>query len=215
MPRKRKLAPKLVQGKDPKQLAQIMAIKSRSFGKNKLEYIPATYESQGLIGLRKYADNWYGRYQKNQNVANVWRYKKDFMVWYSKNPRPGNCHLVLCDPSKKASPDNVKYVSEEFSEMRRGVRRIGSIYFFIQYDPGFVGLPGQWRGRVRISGQYAEKPYYVYREFDSEKLAARWADWVLEKKYGIYAVFNRDIDPSLGRQDFDDIPLELYGGYDS
>lgn len=174
--------------------------------------IPMTYEAQGLIGLRRYADNWILIHKRKRLVGTGFFSRKLFLAWYDKNPRPGNCCLVRIDTSKLCTPDNVKYVHPVFRDSAVTSRRNGG-YIGVSWDKGFEGIKGRWRGTVKLVE--INRRIVVYREFESEKQAARWVDWVLEKKYGVYAVFNRDLNKELGMECFDDIPLELYGGYNN
>ena len=137
-----------------------------------------------------------------------------FMDWYGDNPRPGNCKLVRKDLKEKAMPHNVKYVSSEAWSTVINLQRFQKHnYFGVVWDPGFKNHPGLWRGEFRMGERNLKRKGWIYREFGNEKQAARWVDYLLEKKYGVYCVFNRDIDPALGHEDFDDIPVELYGGW--
>ena len=204
-PRRRK--PSFVVACTPTEMARVQALGcSHKAGSG----VPMTYEAQGLIGLRRYADKWIELHKRKKLVGSSFANRKLFLLWYNKNPRPGNCCLVRIDTAKLCSPDNVKYVHPTFRDSALTYRRNGG-YIGVKWDAGFEGIKGRWRGMVKLVE--INRRIVVFREFESEQRAARWVDWVLEKKYGVYAVFNRDLNKELGMECFDDIPLELYGGY--
>lgn len=176
--------------------------------------IPNTFAAQGLLGLRKYAEEWWIRNKRDGVLGPMFHTKALFMDWYGDNPRPGNCLLVRKDMKDKAMPHNVKYVMDEaYRTVVNLQKHQKHNYFGVVWDPGFKNHPGVWRGEFRMGERNFKRKGWIYREFGSEKQAARWVDYLLEKKYGVYCVLNRDIDRSLGHEDFDDIPVELYGGW--
>ena len=198
---------------DPFEDAKIEAMKARK-GQWFRTGVPNTLAAQGLLGLRKYAEEWWLRAKHEGILGAMFHTKNLFMDWYGDNPRPGNCVLVRIDPKEKATPHNVKYCSYEAHRTVTMLRRYQKhTYFGVVWDPGFKNHPGVWRGEFRLGVANCHRKGYVFREFGSEKQAARWIDYLLERKYGVWCVLNRDIDKSLGHEDFDDVPVELYGGW--
>jgi hypothetical protein len=202
---------KFVKADDPFEAARQEAVlaKRKAFKQG----VPRTREAQGVLGLRLYAESFFQRMKQEGLLGPMFHTKKLFLEWYEDHPRPGNAVLTRIDPKEKYTPHNSKYTTNEaFKTVAMLQRRQKGKYFGVSWDPGFgVHIPGVWRGEIRVGDTTKAKRATVFREFPNEKQAARYVDWVLEQKYGTFCVFNRDIDKTLGHEDFDDVPLELYG----
>lgn len=121
---------------DPFEDAKVEAMKARK-GQWFRTGVPNTLAAQGLLGLRKYAEEWWLRAKHEGILGAMFHTKNLFMDWYGDNPRPGNCVLVRIDPKEKATPHNVKYCSYEAHRTVTMLRRYQKhTYFGVVWDPG-------------------------------------------------------------------------------